>query len=464
MSRTLISVGGTGQHVALAIARLVYMGAIRNDVRLIAIDPDNESPLPKLLEAPAGMSGDRHPLGTGQVHAPFDIARFGDATFEQLFVDEHHPFERELFEAMFDEDMASIPVHKGMYGTPCVGATVFAEGANGATFKTLLAPVANATQVFVCGSVVGGTGAGIMHKLVSEVRKYFQGPMYGLFMLPWFKVQASAATQGAITDATIQRNATHGIKYFFVHTIPALTSSVLVGYPGNHQSAVLKPLTLGAGDMGEHPHFLHLVAAHGLTRLEEAHTANRSVKAYGVAHDEAQEDWLLTNAWEEPRGRSLRQVIRAHRVLLNLLRFLVADKQKNAVQSFYGSGAVARAVLAKSRSSWGKDLHTSIESAEVTSSQQGVVVEQMFRELEQLEREVRLCVEWAERLFPEALLRLPQGDPMLDAFQKGTADQWEAIQKVWSGKALPPKPTGKLTGAEIARHHARAILDEALKA
>ncbi len=462
MSRTLISVGGTGQHVALALARLVYMGAVRNDVRLIALDPDNESPLPKLLEAPAGMSGDRHPLGTGQVHAPFDVSRFGDASFEQLFVDEHHPYERELFEAMFDEDMAGIPVHKGMYGTPCVGATVFAEGANGATFKTQLAPVANATQVFVCGSVVGGTGAGIMHKLVTEVRKYFQGPMYGLFMLPWFKVQAGAATQGAITDATIQRNATHGIKYFFSHTIPALTSSVLVGYPGSEQSAVLKPLTLGAGDMGEHPHYLHLVAAHGLTRLEEAHTANRSVKAYGVAHDEAHEDWLLANAWEEPRGRSLRQVIRAHRVLLNLLRFLVAEKQKNAMLGYYKPGFLT-GLFGGSRTAWGDDLHKSVESAEPTQKQQGVVVEQMFGELEQLEREVRLCVDWAQGLFPEALLRLPQGDPMLDALQKGTADQWDAIRKTWAGKAMPPKPTGKLTGAEIARHHARAILDEALK-
>jgi hypothetical protein len=461
MSRFLISVGGTGQHVALALTRLVYMGAVKGDVRLIAIDPDNESPLPKLLESPAGMAGDRHPLGTGQVHTPFDVSRFGDASFQQLFVDEHHPHERDLFEAMFEEDMANIPVHKGMFGTPCVGATVFAEGANGATFKTQLAPIANAQQVYICGSVVGGTGAGIMHKLVTEVRKYFQGPMFGVFMLPWFKVNAGAATVGAITDAIIERNASHGIKYFFSHTIPALTSSVLVGYPGNAQSPVMKPLNLGAGDMGEHPHYLHLVAAYGLTKLEEAHTANRNVKAYGVAHDESREDWLLADRWESAaRDRTLRQVIRGHRVLLNLLRFLIAPTQKNALLDYYHSD-LGRPF--KSRSAWGDELHTSIESAEPKPKAQGVVVDQLLAEFEQIEREVRLCVEWAQQLYPESLLRLTQGDPVLDALQKGTANQWDAVRGLWKGKSMPPKPTGTLTGAEIARHHARAILGEALR-
>src|SRR5688572_9243051 len=99
-SRYLITVGGTGQHIALAVARLVRSHAIIGDVQLIALDPDNETPLPQLLKAPTpSMSGANHPLKNGTVRAPFDIEKLGKKHFEELFVDADHPAEQELFQA-----------------------------------------------------------------------------------------------------------------------------------------------------------------------------------------------------------------------------------------------------------------------------------------------------------------------------------------------------------------------------
>ena len=72
MSRYVISVGGTGQHIALALTRLVRMGALRSDIRLIAIDPDSKTELTAALSSPGGMTGEQHPLKAKPVFAPFD--------------------------------------------------------------------------------------------------------------------------------------------------------------------------------------------------------------------------------------------------------------------------------------------------------------------------------------------------------------------------------------------------------
>jgi hypothetical protein len=483
-SRFLIAVGGSGQHVALAVTRLVYLGALESNIQLIAIDPDNKEPLSQTLLSPAGMGGkrpdgsSRHPLKTGQVHAPFDLSKYGDKTFAQIFVDADNPDERELFEAMFEADMDTIPVHKGMYGTPCVGATVFAEGAQSPSFSNNLADVGNATEVFVAGSVVGGTGAGITHKLIKEVRTRYPDskPMYGIFMLPWFKVQSTGEAKGAITNEIIQRNAKHGIKYFFEHTIPTLTSSALIGFPEGAKSQLLNQKSVGTGDMGqERPDFLHLVSAHALARLNKGHTANRDVRAYYVSHPTHEEDWLLADIWEDGKGLvaagaahrddaphkgfTLRQRIRAHQVLLNLLTFLTNDKQVNELLSYYKRGLLNFAP----RSSWGDDLHKSITNAVPDDGQQLTFVEGMLQEFRQIRQEVAFCVDWAQELFTLQMLRLPEGDPLLDGLLSGTAKQWEILRNMWEGRAIPGSATEKVTAAKIARSHAKFILDAALK-
>jgi hypothetical protein len=479
-SRFFISVGGSGQHVALALTRLVYMGALENDIQLIAIDPDNKEPLSQALQSPAGMTGTHHPLKNGQVFTPFDITKYGEKNFAQMFVDEHNPDERELFEGLFDADMDTIPVHKGMYGTPCVGATVFAEGAQGSSFGNQLAPVQNATEVHVCGSVVGGTGAGITHKLIREIRARIQDtkPMFGIFMLPWFKVQAGGETKGAITQAIIQRNCTHGIKYFYEHTIPALTTSALVGYPENAQSQVLRPLSVGPSSMGhEQPHFLHLVSAFALSGLNKAHTANRDVKAYYLSHDLQKEDWLLTETWEKGKGLlgsgqahddqaaapavDLRQRIRAHQVVLQLLNFLTAEKAKGEILNYYRAGKVRRAFM--SRSAWGDELHASIASAEDNEDLQGAFTDALLAELGQIRQEVKFCVDWANSLFPAGMLRLPQGDPLL-AKLTSVPDLWDIVRNAWQGRAIKPLGGRKIAAAAVARSHAKFLLDYAYKA
>ncbi len=465
-NRYIVAVGGTGQHLALALARLRMMGALRDDLKLITIDPDNRTALPLTLEAPAGLRGDMHPLKGGPVFAPFDVTKIGAAPFERLFLDPDHPREAELFEMMFDSKAASIPISKGMYGTPCVGATVFAEGANGETLKSLLKPLANASRVFVCGSVIGGTGAGIIHKLIGEIRRYFTREIFGIFMLPWFSVSESGA-QGAISPALIDRNAKHGLKYFYEHTIPNLTASLLLGYPGSERTSVLRPLTVTAGQMGEYPHYLHLAAARGLTLLPDAHTAQRSIKAYGMVHDRVNEGWLLDATWEHTSA-SLRLLARAQRVLLSLLQFILAEANKKKLLAYYEAGKVKRAtVYAGMADAWGS-LHDSILNAQGAVEQQGEFTSQMLSELDQIAREVRFCVDWLSSIFPEGTLNLRE-DPLMDLLRKGAEAgsespiYWPKIAEIWRGGALPSNLSMRNTPARVARHHADLIFHHGLK-
>lgn len=456
MARYVISVGGTGQHVALALTRLVRMGALRNDIRLIALDPDCKTELTAALTSPGGMSGDAHPLKAKPVFAPFDVTQVGEKPFSGLFVDPHHPREADLFEAMFNAGAASIPVAKGMFGTPCVGATVFAEGANSTLLQNILSPLAEAEEVYVCGSVVGGTGAGVMHKLIGEIRRYYRkGEMYGIFMLPWFQVKGGGGP-GTINDALIARNAKHGIQYFYDHTITRLLdASILVGYPDGKQTKVLAPLSIGDDQRGENAHFLHLAAAYGFLSLKNAKTYQKDVRAFGIVHDEHQEGWILDEQWEQ--ARSLRHVVRGHRALLSLLTFLTSAGERKQVYEFYSSGKLGRAF--SSADSWG-DLHVSIIENERDRSQQGKFVQQIFAAFDRLREEVKFCVEWVDRLFPNHISEYA-ADPLLDRL-RAQKDIWPLLAEVWKGHAIKPNVNKSNTADEVARHHADLILNRGL--
>ncbi len=463
MSRVLISVGGTGQHIALAVTRLVCMGALKPDIKLIALDADVETELPKKLAAPTpSLSNERHPLKDGVVKAPFDIVRLGKKNFAQLFVDDDHAAESELFETLFDADEGSIEIHKGMYGTPCVGATVFAEGAQG-PLQQLLKPLESASQVFVCGSVVGGTGAGLVHKLVNEIKRYYNREIYGVFLMPWFDIGGGG--KGAIDPAIIQRNASHGIKYFYTHTIPQLTASLVLGFPGSIKTAVLNKPRVEDGRMGETASYLHLVAAHALMKLPAAHTANAQIKAYGIAHDDQHEGWLLDETWELP-NTTLRALTNALQVRHNLLRFITMPPNQKKIVDHYSAGALGR--LTRGRAAWG-DLDTSIISCKGDGNVD--FVRALLGRLGEVREEDALCVDWLKKLYPEALLdHRPGGSRpklMVDLAEHERREaessfHWGKLTEMWSGQAVEQDTNAPLSGADVAQRHAVKLFQRAL--
>ena len=457
MARYVISVGGTGQHIALAISRMVMLGALKNDIRLIALDSDTDTPLPQSLRGVANLCGGVHPLQDGSIYAPFDLKTLGKKKFAETFVDADHPDERELFETLFTEDEGDVPIYQGMYGKPCVGSTVFGKGANSPVIEDKLKLLANADEVFVCGSLVGGTGAGLLHKLVQQILKYLHEPkiVYGIFLLPWFDIRSEGGEE-RITNTTLNRNAAHGVKYFFDHTLEMMSTTVVIGYPGTEQTSMLRKPIVTDGDMGETPSYLHLAAAHSLVGLPQAFTANKSLKAYGVAHDTVREGWLLDEHWEQ--GRTLRRRLRAARVVVNFMSHLCQNRDK--ILSTW------RATAFESGSAW-QPLRKAINDNAPRRKERTRFAAEVLENFECYHDRLNFCVSWMQEIMPgqittasDRLLR------ELAASGGGNADSslhWEKLREIWEGNTPKPGPNAPNTPADVADALVKAISTYALK-
>jgi len=397
MPKFLVAVGGSGQHTALAVVRLVRIGALPNDINLIVLDSDNDQELSTTLLRPwDGVDGpDTHPLKLNGIYPPFArAAKDPDTTFRDLFLlDSVATEETALFDMIFDAEEEEIPVARGMYGTPCVGATVFSDGTKVDTVANLLGQVNAAEQVFFTGSVMGGTGAGILHKLVETVREKRQGPMYGMFLTRWFQVPPTGK-KGAITPEILRRNLAHGMTYFYKHTIPQLNASVFLGQPKNATEAI-EDLHLAEGDNSEQPHYVHLAAANSLFQLPMAERKNNKLKAYCFAHNSANEDWLLDETWHD--GVTLRMRIFCAMVERDLLRHLVDHREdiRTTLTSFL---AKADAIT--------KQLYRSVkDNAKVARAEKDAFADDVVNEFARIHGELDFCLKWFTEIYPEAYLQ-----------------------------------------------------------
>jgi len=456
MARYVISVGGTGQHIALAISRLVMLGALKDDIRLIALDSDTETPLPQSLRGLATLCGGQHPLQDGSITAPFDLKSMGKKMFAATFVDADHPEEQELFETLFTEEEGSVPIYQGMYGKPCVGATVFGKGANSPMIEDKLKMLTNADEVFVCGSLVGGTGAGLLHKLVQQILKYLREPrvVYGIFLLPWFDIRSEGGDK-RITNTTLDRNASHGVKYFFDHTLDAMSTTVVIGYPGTAQTPMLRKPVVTDGDMGETPSYLHLAAAHALVDLPQAYTANKSLKAYGIAHDVSNEGWLLDETWEQ--GRTLRDRLRAARVVVNFLSHI--NRNRDKVLSTWTS-------VFEGGSAW-EPLRDAINDNAPRKKDRARYANEVLVEFERTREQLDFCVRWMQEIMPGQLSTA--NDPLLSELAASSGDDadsavhWNKLRDIWRGNTPKPGPNAPNNPVAVAQKLVRVIAQIALK-
>lgn len=346
MANMLIAIGGTGQHTALAVSRLAFIGALPQ-MRLAVIDSEDSNELSvSLMTFGNTVTGENkvagyaeHPLIDGdRIYPPFEKALLKDPKFKDLFLSQNpQTVESELFELAFDEQSAGISVKEGMFGRPSVGATIFAQNKN-----TSLAGVfkeANSTDVehlFVTGSMVGGTGAGIMHQLVKALPK--EKRIYGLVFLRWFDTAAAGAAQ-TISKSTMERNMFYGLDYFFKDTRARLRAAMLLGIPDNPPADWIS-LAVNTGDLGEKTHFLHLMAAYGILKLPQISvTQQLNGSVYAAAYEKREQ--MYDEMWG-PADNSKKLSWYVNRALFvkELLDYVGSDhfvKQLKSSYKFYGA-------------------------------------------------------------------------------------------------------------------------------
>jgi hypothetical protein len=338
MADLLIAIGGTGQHTALAISRLVFLGVLPR-MSLAVIDADDQNELSTNLKT-FGQTADGnyglHPLTNGdKIYPPFDRGVMKDPEFQDLFIQNASPLEREIFELAVDADSAGISVNEGMFGRPSVGATIFAQNR-----LTQLGPVfegaQDAEKIFVTGSIVGGTGAGILHQLVKALPA--DKRIYAIIFLRWFNAALGGSRQ-TISDGTMERNMRYGLDYFFKDTRTHLKAAVLIGTPDRYPPE-LAPISVHAGDLSEKNHYFHLAAGYAALKLPKISvTEQLNGSVYATAYEGREQ--MYDEVWgNDENAKPLGWFVNRARFVKEILDYASDDNFIGQVEATLGRLAI----------------------------------------------------------------------------------------------------------------------------
>jgi hypothetical protein len=234
--------------------------------------------------------------------------------------------------ALFTEDELNTLVEKGMNARPIVGATVAMRKFYGSQQDTQLddlrRKVAQYTDIFVVGSITGGTGSGVMPTLGQWLTEECGKPVHGILFLPWIKI--GAGTGDGPSDAVLQANA-HAVLSYLREVDPSTNPArakgpapfrdyVVIGNPAN-----LDPDT--SATSASHP--LNLVAATYLIYFDEILTRNPEVQS-GPYYLEITSGGLRASEMQPTRGFSLEQAINRQHWFYKVLNDMAVQKPDEA--------------------------------------------------------------------------------------------------------------------------------------
>ncbi|MCB9743520.1 MAG: hypothetical protein H6741_05795 [Alphaproteobacteria bacterium] len=334
----LIGVGGTGQHVASAAARLAHLGAL-SELEVFIIDADDGSELTRGLTSFGGTSDTQdHPLRSLDFLPPVPADEAREKHFSDLFLQGAGAPEQELFEAFFDPPSARVNIEHGMYGNPAVGATVFANAA-GEKIDGMLARATNAEQILVTGSFVGGTGAGVTHQLLRKLKdKGCSGKTFLAALLPWHQPDRPVDAKVPLHEASMTANMRFGVDYLYNNSRHFVQGACLLGVPSDGDAG-LGAAKVQVGVNKEYPHLFHAFACHYLQHAPSAKvTIDNPHALFTYLWDPAAQNWLLDQVWAG--GHTLRWYLqRATGVKAVLDHLLSAEVAEEFADSFGWFGA-----------------------------------------------------------------------------------------------------------------------------
>lgn len=249
MANYLIAVGGTGQHVALAVADLIALAhEIYVDdfpaVHLILVDADQAAD----TERASAWQEARSRLSA--------LGLFDGDSFEcvPLPVNSHLADTRRMYEfvnrlgssfgpnaadALLLRDQQEVDVTTGFYAQPRVGAMMaewlFGEVTRGEGVNPQLARIFNlagdpANRIAVAGSGVGGTGAGFAPALVRRLSTNGGGAkLMALMATEWFRL--SGACSSRLSESVQKSNANSALWHAAHSSAGNGSRTILYGHP-----------------------------------------------------------------------------------------------------------------------------------------------------------------------------------------------------------------------------------------
>jgi hypothetical protein len=396
MASLLVAIGGTGQHMALAACRLMRLGALPR-MRVVVVDADirRENGLTPLLESFGGTVKEHyteHPAEGIRFCVPFDPIVKANPTFGDLFGGSDDR-EQEIFQVLFDEKTAGTKITEGFYGKPAIGVTV-ARKYQDRQLKPLLDEsetiVGSDARIFITGSLVGGTGAGLIHDIVRSVKSKAKAdvPVYGILFLRWFEMGATQSSDQTITNSTLVRNMRFGIDYLFRETYRYFRAALLLGVPDSPPGRLRASRVEPGTTKGELCHALHVVGCFGLHQLPTiTRTEQPDHPFYGVALDDPHQ--LYNEIWEG--SKTLAWYYNRAIWLREILRYAADEKRfkKEVLNSF-------KRFLRTDPRNVGEGLHKAL--ARYPDVQREVVLSEMQKTWGLLADQYDFCVRWLDEV------------------------------------------------------------------
>jgi len=275
MADAIVAVGGTGKRAALLYLKLVAtlrpanVAAPGSNVYVVDMEPQPgtaDSVLNDELQA-AGVSSSHFvsPVPSGaRVDRAITLKRF------MGFGPDSDGDSSQLAHTLYNNQQLNVQIIRGMNCEPTVGATVASRrfvAANPETeVQSLEIRLSAFDRIIVIGSIIGGTGAGVMPQLVQWLHdKLPAKPVYGLLFLQWIEIPEGDVDEP--NDVKMAGNAKAWLNYLMEHhpenaygIMRALFQHyVLIGTPEG------MPLNTASSD-SHHP--LHLLGAMYLLQFD----------------------------------------------------------------------------------------------------------------------------------------------------------------------------------------------------
>jgi hypothetical protein len=251
LANYLIAVGGTGQHVALAVADFIALAheiyATPDEfpgVHLILVDADQAAP----ADQPSAWQEARNRLNV--------LGLLAGDSFEcvPLPVNSHLSNTRRMYEfvnrigasfgpnaadALLLNEQREVDVTTGFYAQPRVGAMMaewlFGEVTRGEGVNPELARIFRlagdpANRIVVAGSGVGGTGAGFAPALVRWLSSRIGGgSLMALMATEWFRLSGSCSNR--LSEAVQKSNANSALWHAAQSNTGVGVRTILYGHP-----------------------------------------------------------------------------------------------------------------------------------------------------------------------------------------------------------------------------------------
>lgn len=268
MSDAIVAVGGTGKRAALLYLKLLNTWRPANSAppggNVFVVDMEPQSGTPDAL-----LNDELKAAGVPNSHfvSPVPSSARVDRTITLKrfmgFGQDKNGDSSQLAHTLYNNQQLNVQIIKGMNCEPTVGATVasrrFIASNQEAEVQYLEDRLSSFDRAIIVGSIIGGTGAGVMPQLVYWLHNRLPAkPAYGLLFLQWIEIPEGDADEP--NDVKMAGNTKAWLNYLIEHH-PENTYGVGDNL-FQHYVLIGKPESMPlnhAGSDSHHP--LHLLGA-----------------------------------------------------------------------------------------------------------------------------------------------------------------------------------------------------------